>query len=142
MSLDNLAAPQSKVSPPKGEVEQDSRLHERSSPPPSRSVTSAELIRLENIWKSYRRGTLEIPVLQGVSLTIARGELVALVGTSGSGKSTLMNLLGCLDRPPSGQYWLDGKEISTASPDDRANLRNTQIGFVFQNFNLLPPTRA
>lgn len=101
-----------------------------------------ELIRLENLSKTYRRGHLEIPVLQGVSLTIGRGEFVALVGTSGSGKSTLMNILGCLDRPTSGYYWLDGQEISSASADERARLRNGQIGFVFQNFNLLPRTSA
>jgi macrolide transport system ATP-binding/permease protein len=101
-----------------------------------------ELIRLENLCKSYWRGDLEIPVLRGVSLSIRRGELVALVGASGSGKSTLMNILGFLDRPSSGSYQFDGKEISSLSPDDRAGLRNTKIGFVFQNFNLLPRTSA
>src|SRR5579859_33475 len=101
-----------------------------------------EVIRLENIFKSYRRGDMDIPVLQGVSLSIQAGELIALVGTSGSGKSTLMNILGCLDRPTSGHYWLEGQEISTATADQRAILRNTKIGFIFQNFNLLPRTTA
>ena len=101
-----------------------------------------ELIRLENLCKRYRRGEMEIPVLEGLSLKVERGELLALVGASGSGKSTLMNVLGCLDRPSSGQYWLDGEEISSLSADDRARLRNTKLGFVFQNFNLLPRTSA
>ena len=101
-----------------------------------------ELIRLESIYKTYRRGDLDIPVLQGVSLRIERGEFIALVGVSGSGKSTLLNILGCLDRPTSGQYWLDGREISAVSADERARIRNAKIGFVFQNFNLLPRTSA
>jgi macrolide transport system ATP-binding/permease protein len=101
-----------------------------------------ELIKLENIHKIYHRGELEIPVLQGVSLKIEPGEMIALVGASGSGKSTLMNIVGCLDRPTSGKYWLDGREISSISAEQRAMVRNLKIGFVFQNFNLLPRTSA
>ena len=101
-----------------------------------------ELIRLEKVQKTYYRGELEIPVLQDVSIKIERGELIALVGVSGSGKSTLMNILGCLDRPTSGEYWLDGEEISQVSAEKRAMVRNTKIGFVFQNFNLLARTTA
>jgi ABC-type lipoprotein export system ATPase subunit len=101
-----------------------------------------ELIRLENICKTYHLGEVDVPVLKGVSLTIDRGEMVALMGASGSGKSTLMNLLGCLDRPTSGRYWLDGQEVSRLSADERALIRNKKIGFVFQNFNLLPRTSA
>jgi ABC-type lipoprotein export system ATPase subunit len=101
-----------------------------------------ELIRLENVYKTYHLEKLDVPVLNGVSLQIERGELIALVGVSGSGKTTLMNILGCLDRPTSGKYWLDGQEVSSCSADRRAALRNQKIGFVFQSFNLLPRTSA
>mgnify|MGYP006279097351 CR=1 FL=1 len=100
------------------------------------------LIRLEDVTKSYRLGESDVPVLRGVSLAIDRGEFIALMGPSGSGKSTLMNLLGCLDRPTSGRYWLDGEEISRASADRRAVIRGRRLGFVFQNFNLLARTSA
>jgi ABC-type lipoprotein export system ATPase subunit len=101
-----------------------------------------ELIELKNICKTYQMGDIAVPVLKGVSLKIGRGEMVALMGASGSGKSTLMNILGCLDRPTSGGYWLDGREVSALTADERAQLRNQMFGFVFQNFNLLPRTSA
>jgi ABC-type lipoprotein export system ATPase subunit len=101
-----------------------------------------ELIELRNIFKTYQIGDIAVPVLKDISLTVARGELVALMGTSGSGKSTLMNILGCLDRPSSGEYWLDGQEMSRLSADQRALVRNRQLGFIFQSFNLLPRTSA
>ncbi len=101
-----------------------------------------EFIELHDIYKTYHLGEIDVPVLKGVSFKVRRGELVALMGVSGSGKSTLMNILGCLDRPSSGQYWLDGQEISRFSADARALLRNRKIGFVFQSFNLLPRTSA
>jgi ABC-type lipoprotein export system ATPase subunit len=101
-----------------------------------------ELMELRNIYKTYHVGELDVPVLKGVSLSIERGELVSLMGASGSGKSTLMNILGCLDHATSGQYFLDGIEVSGMTSDERALLRNHKIGFVFQNFNLLPRISA
>ena len=100
------------------------------------------LIVCEDVWKVYRVGDVEVQALRGINLTIERGEFVAVMGTSGSGKSTLMNLLGCLDQPTRGRYELDGLDIASAKPDLLAELRNRQIGFVFQNFNLIPRTSA
>jgi ABC-type lipoprotein export system ATPase subunit len=100
------------------------------------------LIQLKDIRKVYRLDETEVEALCGVSLTIKRGEYVALMGPSGSGKSTLMNVLGCLDHPTDGSYMLDEREVGLLSVDERARLRNKKIGFVFQNFNLLARTSA
>ena len=100
------------------------------------------LIELDDIHKIYHVGELDLHVLKGVTLNIDRGEMVALMGVSGSGKTTLMNLLGCLDRPTSGHYSLDGEAIERMTADQRAMVRNKKIGFCFQTFNLLPRTNA
>jgi putative ABC transport system ATP-binding protein len=101
-----------------------------------------EVIRLNNICKSYYLGRQELPVLKGINLLISENEYVALMGPSGSGKSTLMNILGCLDSPSSGQYILNGKNVSGMEDNQLADVRNVEIGFVFQQFNLLPRLTA
>lgn len=101
-----------------------------------------EIIRLDNIRRNFKVGGEEVHALRGVSFTISEGEFVTIMGTSGSGKSTLLNLLGCLDTPTSGEYYLDGVAVRTMGKNDRARLRNRKIGFVFQNYNLLPKTTA
>jgi len=100
------------------------------------------LIQTDDLWKTYEMGSTEVHALQGVSFKIARNEYVAIMGPSGSGKSTLMNLIGCLDTPTKGQYWLNGRLVSEMDDDELAHIRNKEIGFVFQTFNLLARATA
>lgn len=100
------------------------------------------IIRTENLWKTYDMGAVQVHALCGVSFDIERGEYVAIMGPSGSGKSTLMNLIGCLDTPTQGKYWLNGRLVSELSDDELAYIRNKEIGFVFQTFNLLSRATA
>ena len=106
------------------------------------SSSDAVAVRLEDVRKTYRTGEVDVHAVRGVSIEIGRGEFVALMGSSGSGKSTLMNILGCLDRPTAGRYFLDGEDVSSLSRDELADVRNQKLGFVFQNFNLLARTSA
>ncbi|MCH2532492.1 MAG: ABC transporter ATP-binding protein [Dehalococcoidia bacterium] len=100
------------------------------------------MIEISNLRKSYTLGTLQVPALNGVDLSVERGEMVSIMGASGSGKSTLLNIIGCLDVPTEGTYSLDGEEISGLNDDSLASLRGSKIGFVFQNYNLLPRLSA
>lgn len=100
------------------------------------------VIRVENLTKVYRNGEVEVHALRGINLEICQGDFVAIMGTSGSGKSTLMNILGCLDRPSSGNYYLEGIDIKDKTDDELSEIRNLNIGFVFQSFNLISRTSA
>ena len=100
------------------------------------------MIRLQGITKEYRMGDQTVRALQGVDLEIERNEMVAFIGASGSGKSTMMNIVGCLDRPSSGEYWLNGRAVAAMSGDELASVRNREIGFIFQSFHLLPRASA
>src|SRR5678816_1076367 len=100
------------------------------------------LISMENIWKTYQMGTEELHALRDVSFQVDKGDYLAIIGPSGSGKSTLMNLIGCLDSPTQGQYWINGHLVSDMTDDDLARIRNKEIGFVFQTFNLLARATA
>jgi putative ABC transport system ATP-binding protein len=105
-------------------------------------MSAEPLVNIENVVKTYHMGDVDVHALDGVTVSVPQGDFVAVMGASGSGKSTLMNIIGCLDRPTSGRYTLEGKSVSDLSSSELARVRNRIIGFVFQNFNLLPRTSA
>ena len=120
-------------------AKQDSTVQDTFGPPQG---ADGKLIKTEDLRKTYAMGSEEIHALRGVDIEIGRNEYVAIMGPSGSGKSTLMNMLGCLDTPSSGRYWLNGKLVSDMNDDELAYIRNREIGFIFQTFNLLPRATA
>ena len=109
---------------------------------PAAEPDARSMISMRNIWKTYQMGTEQLHALRDVSFDVKKNEYVAIIGPSGSGKSTLMNLIGCLDSPTSGEYWINGNLVSEMEDDELARIRNKEIGFVFQTFNLLPRATA
>jgi putative ABC transport system ATP-binding protein len=120
--------------------EQELKLERRGAP--SRDGAGSALIAMHDIWKTYQMGSEQVHALRGVSFTVQKGEYLAIIGPSGSGKSTLMNLIGCLDTPTKGEYWINGKLVSSMNDDELARIRNKEVGFVFQTFNLLARATA
>jgi putative ABC transport system ATP-binding protein len=119
--------------------------NENGGPEPSPKIISEDgkpLIMMKNIWKTYQMGVEELHALRDVSFSVNKGEYLAIIGPSGSGKSTLMNLIGCLDSPTKGEYWINGNLVSDMTDDELARIRNKEIGFVFQTFNLLARATA
>jgi putative ABC transport system ATP-binding protein len=121
-------------------------MDDENQPEKSKEISiehdSDSLISMRSIWKTYQMGTEELHALRDVSFDVQKGEYVAIIGPSGSGKSTLMNLIGCLDSPTRGQYWINGNQVADMSDDELARIRNKEIGFVFQTFNLLARATA